>query len=117
MRLAAFEPHQQPEPLVCGLEHDMPDFDDSEKVPALGWRIKQLETRQERDSKDIRDHIDKCMKEIKQHVDEELKEIREANEKRIARIETFIIRALILVATPVVVGLVALVVKNPPTGG
>lgn len=97
----------------------MPDTDHDSGSPRNSalteYRIKQIENRLERDSKEARENLDRCIRELKQHYDEELKDIREASEKRFSRLENFIIRALVLVATPVVVGIIALVIKNPPS--
>ena len=96
----------------------MPDTDrenDPQRNSLTEYRIKQLENRLERDAKEARDSLDRCVRELKQHYDEELKDLRETNEKRFSRLENFIIRALVLVATPVVVGIIALVIKNPPS--
>lgn len=78
------------------------------------WRIEQIEIRLNNELKDLRAHIDRCMVETRKYLDEELKEIREQTDKRFGRIENFIIAALMFIATPVVGGLVALVLKNPP---
>ena len=79
------------------------------------WRIEQIEIRLNSELKELRAHIDKSLAETRKYVEDELKEMREHNDKRFGKIENFIIAALLFIATPVVGGMVALVLKNPPS--
>jgi hypothetical protein len=109
-----------PPPIFAGSEHIAMTDRDTEPgraVPAKTlseWRIEQLETRLEKELNSLRSHIDKCVSEMKNAVESELKDLKEHNDKRFGKIENFIIMALVFIATPVVGGMVALVLKNPP---
>lgn len=95
----------------------MPDTDESEKVPALAWRLKKLEERQDRDAKDIRDHTDRCFREQKIYIDAELKEMRDAEDKRNERWQSYFVRVLFIIATPLVLAILGAIFKNPPSIG